>query len=214
MTSLLDLDRQYENYEASLVNEYRGVCTPEEVREAFHSARVHLAAQATVEDFLPILSERMTRQLLTAMCQAEGRISKPLPEVLFASESNAARSHMAAALMVKHSDGRVNVRCAGSHPKGGLNPLAREVLAERGIRISHPYPLPFSASLADAADYLVLLGTTDFHEYPGLRWMTWDTEGLKCTDIDAARAVCDLIEDHVLELLAEIDASSRWQQSA
>lgn len=210
MTSLLDLDHQFERTMASLVHDYEGVFTPDEVREAFTSARRHIEPQATVEEFLPILSERMARHLLTAKGQAEGRLTKPLPEVLFASDRNSARSHMAAALMRVLSNGRVNVRCAGSHPKGGLDPLAVEVLAERGIKIQEPYPMPFSTSLADAADYLVVLGDHDFHGYPGITWLEWEVESLDGEGLEGARAVRDQLEERVRSLLAEIEAAGHF----
>ncbi|MGJ3507769.1 low molecular weight phosphatase family protein [Enemella sp. A6] len=210
MTSLLDLDHQFERIQASLVNDYEGVFTPDEVREAYATAREHIQPQATVEEFLPILSERMARHLLTAKGQAEGRLTKPLPEVLFASERNSARSHMAAALMRVLSEGKVNVRCAGTHPRGGLDPLAVQVLAERDIKIQEPYPLPFSTSLADAADYVVVLGSHDFHSYPGITWLEWEVDSLDGEGLEGAREVRDQLEERVRELLTQIEASGHF----
>ena len=57
------------------------------------------------------------------------------PRVLFACTGNSARSQMAEALLEHMSDGAVEARSAGSHPKT-LHPLAVRVMAERGIDIS------------------------------------------------------------------------------
>lgn len=55
--------------------------------------------------------------------------------ILFVCIHNSARSQMAEELLRKQCHGDVFVESAGIEP-GGLNPLAVEVLAERGIDIS------------------------------------------------------------------------------
>jgi arsenate reductase (thioredoxin) len=52
---------------------------------------------------------------------------------------------MAAALAQHLSAGRVHVRSAGSHPTDQINPVAVQVLAERGINLTEAYPKPLTA---------------------------------------------------------------------
>jgi protein-tyrosine-phosphatase/DNA-binding transcriptional ArsR family regulator len=56
------------------------------------------------------------------------------PRVLFLCTGNSARSQMAEALLEARSDGAIEARSAGSHPKV-LHPNAVRVMAERGIAI-------------------------------------------------------------------------------
>ncbi|MEY2566618.1 MAG: ArsR family transcriptional regulator, arsenate/arsenite/antimonite-responsive transcriptional [Actinomycetota bacterium] len=57
------------------------------------------------------------------------------PRVLFLCTGNSARSQIAEALLQTRSDGAIEARSAGSHPKT-LHPNAVRVMAERGIDIS------------------------------------------------------------------------------
>jgi protein-tyrosine-phosphatase/DNA-binding transcriptional ArsR family regulator len=71
---------------------------------------------------------------LTPDTVAPRRLRRP-KRVLFACTGNSARSQIAAALLEHRSDGAVQARSAGSHPKD-LHPLAVRVMAARGIDIS------------------------------------------------------------------------------
>ena len=68
--------------------------------------------------------ERFARQRLRALAQAEGKMTKQVPEVLFVCVHNSGRSQMAAGLLDKLAEGRVHVRSAGSDPADQLNPNA------------------------------------------------------------------------------------------
>ena len=58
------------------------------------------------------------------------------PSVLFVCVHNAGRSQMAAAYLSHLSEGRIEVRSAGSAPDNSVNPAAVEAMAEEGIDIS------------------------------------------------------------------------------
>ena len=65
-----------------------------------------------------------------------GRVTaRRRPRVLFLCTGNSARSQIAEALTTHRSEGTVDARSAGSHPKP-LHPNAVRVLAERGIDIA------------------------------------------------------------------------------
>lgn len=197
-----ELEARYAYDTAQLADHYEGVFTPQEVADAVRISREHIEQQATVNDFLPLLVSRMAKEGLLARAQAQGRIAKALPEVLFVSEHNSARSHMAAALCRHLAEGKVNVRCAGLHPQGGLDPDVVTVLAERGITLKNPYPLPFTSSLVGAADVVVTLGVPDFSEFPGKQWINWEIRSVEGESLDVVRQVADQVEEHVRELLA------------
>jgi len=111
-----------------------------------------LEPTATIPDFLPILVSRFAREQLTAAAQADGRLIKPVPELLFVCVQNAGRSQMAAALAQHLSAGNVHVRSAGSKPADKINPMAVQVLAERGITLTEAYPKPLTNDVADPND--------------------------------------------------------------
>jgi protein-tyrosine-phosphatase len=198
-----ELEARYAYDTAQLADHYEGVFTPQEVADAVAISREHLEKQATVSDFLPLLVSRMAREGLLARGQAQGRITKALPEILFVSEHNSARSHLAAALTRHLAEGKVNVRCAGLHPRGGLDPDVVTVLAERGIALKNPYPMPFTTSLVGAADVVVTLGVPEFHEFPGNHWVNWDVTSVEGESLEVVRSVADELEGRIRGLLDE-----------
>ena len=123
-----------------LAYSYDGVFSRESVAAAVADARDLLEPVSTVKTYLPILVARHAKEQLTAAAQAEGRIAKAVPELLFVCVQNAGRSQMAAALAEHLSAHRVHVRSAGSAPAGSINPLVVEVLAERGIALTDRLP--------------------------------------------------------------------------
>lgn len=145
MTSLLD---PYRTLKTDLEYSYMDVFTPEEIAEAVDSARELLEPRANVATFLPVLVARQAREQLMAKAQAEGRIAKKVPEILFVCVHNAGRSQMAAALTEHLSARRVHVRSAGSAPTGEINPVVIEALAERGITLTAAYPKPLTDTVA------------------------------------------------------------------
>ena len=198
-----ELEARYAYDTAQLADHYEGVFTPQEVADAVKVSREHLEQQSTVNDFLPLLVSRMAKECLLARAQSQGRIAKALPEILFVSEHNSARSHMAAALCQHMADGKVNVRAAGLHPRGGLDHDVVTVLAERGITMKNPYPMPFTSSLLGAADLVVTLGVPEFYEFPGKRWVNWDITPVEGERLSVVRAVADDLELRIRNLLDE-----------
>ena len=164
----------YETLKADLEYSYRGVFTPDDVAEAVDAARALLEPRAHVETFLPVLVARQAREQLMAKAQAEGRVAKKVPEVLFICVHNAGRSQMAAALTEHLSARRVHVRSAGSQPTGDINPLVVEALAERGIALTAAYPKPLTDTVVQAADVVITMGCGDTCPYyPGKIYEDW-----------------------------------------
>lgn len=78
------------------------------------------------------------------------------PRVLFLCTGNSARSQMAEALLRHRTDGAVDVRSAGSHPKA-VHPAAVAVMAERGIDLSGHEAKPLSRFRRLRFDHVITL---------------------------------------------------------
>jgi arsenate reductase (thioredoxin) len=114
-----------------LAEEFAGVFSQETIARYIEESQ-DLLGEARINVYVPVLVHRFTRERLKALAQAEGRITKEQPEVLFVCVQNAGRSQMAAGLVKLRSQGRIHVRSAGSTPAGEVNPAAVEALEELG----------------------------------------------------------------------------------
>ena len=136
----------------SLNEEFAGIFGPETVeRYVAESARPACRGRGS-RTSCPLFVHRFARQRLRALGQAEGKITKELPEVLFVCVHNAGRSQMAAGLLNKLAAGRVNVRTAGSDPADRINPAVIEAMGEVGVDLSEEFPKPLTDEFVRAAD--------------------------------------------------------------
>ncbi|WP_261623729.1 arsenate-mycothiol transferase ArsC [Nesterenkonia marinintestina] len=190
---------------ADLCYSYRGVFDTDVVEQAVADAWDDLAPRSTVQTFLPVLIARQAREQLMARAQAEGRIAKQVPELLFVCVHNAGRSQMAAALADHLSARRVHVRSAGSAPTGEINPTVVTALQERGIPLGTSYPKPLSDSVVRAADVIVTMGCGDACPvYPGKRYEDWDVRDPEGETLEVVREIRDDVQSRVTDLLREI----------
>ena len=184
---------------------YDGVFTREAVQSAVDTAREQLQSVSRIPDFLPVLVAKQAREQLTASAQAEGRIAKRVPEVLFICVHNAGRSQMAAALAEHLSNGRVHVRSAGSDPTDEINPLVVEVLAARGISLTQAYPKPLTDTVVRAADVIITMGCGDTCPYyPGKRYHEWTVADPAGADPATIRDIRDDIHPRATPPLRQI----------
>lgn len=164
-----------------------------------------LAPRSTIRSFLPILVARQAREQLMSTAQAQGKVAKKVPELLFVCVHNAGRSQMAAALAEHLSARRVHVRSAGSAPTGEINPMVVEVLKERGIALGTAYPKPLSDSVVRAADVIITMGCGDSCPiFPGKRYEDWQVADPAGAPIEAVREIRDDIQARVTTLLRQI----------
>jgi protein-tyrosine-phosphatase len=127
------------------------------------------------------------------------------PEVLFVCVHNAGRSQMAAGLLEKLGEWRVEVRSAGSEPADEVNPVAVEAMAELGIDITAEVPKRLTREAVQEADVVITMGCGDSCPiYPGKRYEDWELEDPAGKDLDTVRRIRDEIADRVLGLLAEL----------
>jgi arsenate reductase (thioredoxin) len=128
------------------------------------------------------------------------------PAVLFVCVHNAGRSQMAAGLVDKLSNGRVQVRSAGSEPAERLNPSAVEAMAEVGVDLAKAYPKPLTHDAVRAADIVITMGCGDACPiYPGKRYEDWELEDPAGKDLNTVRRIRDEIADRVRKLLADLE---------
>ncbi len=184
---------------------YEGVFPRESVQLAVDEARERLELVSTIPTYLPVLVAKDARERLTAAAQAQGRITKKVPELLFVCVHNAGRSQMAAALAERLSGGRVHVRSAGSQPTDEINPVVVQALAERGISLTEAYPKPLTDSVLRAADVIVTMGCGDACPiYTGRRYEDWSVADPHGADLDTVRDIRDDIQARVTALLRDV----------
>jgi len=195
----------YDELINDLAYSYDGVFSRQSVAAAVYAARSLLEPTAKVRTYLPVLVARQAREQLMSAAQAEGRIAKTVPELLFVCVQNAGRSQMAAALAEHLSARRVHVRSAGSAPADQVNPTVVTVLEERGIALGTPYPKPLSDSVLRAADVIITMGCGDSCPiFPGKRYEDWDVADPAGQPIEVVREIRDDIQARVTTLLRNI----------
>lgn len=188
-----------------LREEFYGHFSPETIVEVLRESAESLTASASIASYVPLLSERFTRERLMALAQTRGVIVKHVPEVLFVCVHNAGRSQIAAALLDHHAQGRVHVRSAGSTPASEINPSVVEAMAESGLDVSQEFPKPLTDEVVRAADVVITMGCGDACPlYPGKRYLDWQLDDPAGKSIDEVRPIRDEIDQRVRHLLAEL----------
>ena len=155
--------------------------------------------------YVPVLAHRFARERLRALGQAEGKIMKLVPEVLFVCTHNAGRSQMAAGLLNKHAQGRVHIRSAGSDPADRINPAVIEAMGELEIDMSEEFPKPLTDEVVQAADVVITMGCGDACPiYPGKRYLDWELDDPAGKSLDEVRPIRDELDGRVRALLDEL----------
>lgn len=194
------LDKQVDD----LYEEFQGLVSRETVARVAEESLDSLG-EIRFDDYLPVLAYRFSRERLLALGQAEGTMTKTVPEVLFVCVHNAGRSQMAAALLNARGEGQVHVRSAGSEPADRINPAVVEALEEIGIDISQEFPKPMTDEVVRAAGAVITMGCGDACPvYPGKMYRDWEIEDPAGKELDAVRRIRDEIDERVQGLLAEL----------
>ena len=126
-------------------------------------------------------------------------------EVLFVCVHNAGRSQMAAGLLKLRSEGRIQVRSAGSAPAEEINPNAVAALEELGVDMGEAFPKPVTDDVVRAADVVITMGCGDACPiYPGKRYEDWDLDDPSGQDLETVRRIRDELDRRVQRLIAEL----------
>ena len=134
------------------------------------------------------------------------------PKVLFLSTGNAARSQMAEGFLRALGSKHFDVMSAGVKP-GPLNPLASEVMKEKGIDISKQEPKNVAQTLKESFAYVITLSDTAKERSPifpfTTRLMHWSikdpaaAEGSPEQRIEAFRRARDEIEVKIKQFIVD-----------
>jgi len=127
--------------------------------------------------------------------------------VLFVCFENAGRSQMAEAFANHHGKGRILASSAGVRVAERVNPIAVEVMKERGIDMSAHRPKLLTPKMAEEADIVITMGcgVEGVCPVPLVRNLVdWNLEDPKGKPIEKVRQIRDEIERKVLELIAEM----------
>jgi len=133
--------------------------------------------------------------------------TNPPVKILFVCIGNACRSQMAEAWANHYGKGRVQAHSAGSHPFGSIVVDTYTAMSEKGITLEGQC----SKGLRDIAlaemDVVVAMGSEverpESVDFKG-RVVDWDIPDPYGRDIETFRNVRDMIELHVLVLLADL----------
>lgn len=127
------------------------------------------------------------------------------PSVLFVCVHNAGRSQMAAAFLSHLSEGRIEVRSAGSAPADSVNPAAVEAMKEVGIDMSAEIPKVLTTEAVQDSDVVITMGCGDACPFfPGKRYEDWKLEDPAGQGIDGVRPIRDEIRTRIEQLIAEL----------
>jgi arsenate reductase (thioredoxin) len=194
-----------------LASEFNGIFAMETVRRCALES-LSLYREARIEEFVPLLVYRLTRERLLAAAQVEGKLAKTVPEVLFVCVHNAGRSQIAAAFTQALSDGRVHVRSAGSTPASEITPAVVDAMREMGLDLSQEFPKPLTDEVVEAADVVITIGCGDACPiHPGKRYEDWDVPDPAGRPLDEVRRIRDEIRARVAQLLSTLDVQATRQ---
>jgi len=127
------------------------------------------------------------------------------PQVLFVCVHNAGRSQMAAALVGLRSQGRIDVRSAGSSPADEINPSVVSVMSELGVDLGREAPKALTDDAVRASDVVITMGCGDACPiYPGKRYEDWTLDDPAGQDVEAVRRIRDEIDARVTALVADL----------
>jgi len=136
------------------------------------------------------------------------------PSVLFVCVHNAGRSQMAAGYLRDLSQGRIDVRSAGSTPADQLNPVAVEAMTEEGIDITAAVPQVLTPETVQVSDVVITMGCGDVCPmYPGKRYEDWELADPADQPLEAVRSIRDDIKDRVVQLIADLTSNTQGPQS-
>jgi arsenate reductase (thioredoxin) len=127
------------------------------------------------------------------------------PSVLFVCVHNAGRSQMAAAYLTALSEGRIEVRSAGSAPADKVNPAAVEAMQEEGIDMSAEIPKVLTTEAVKESDVVITMGCGDTCPvFPGKRYEDWELADPAGKGVDSVRPIRDEIKGRIEALIADL----------
>lgn len=134
------------------------------------------------------------------------------PRILFVCVQNANRSQMAEAFAKMHGGDAVEANSAGSRPSGVVNPRAIQFMKEVGYDLSMHGSKSIDDFKGQEIDVAVTMGCGDACPLVRARRREeWNIPDPKDLTDDQFRAVRDLIEQKVKDLIAGLRKETRQQ---
>ena len=139
------------------------------------------------------------------------------PKILFVCTGNAGRSQMAEAMFKVMCKGRAEVFSGGVEPWPDLHPMARKLMAEKGLDLTGHAPKHVRRFVDMDLDVVVTIGDRAGAETPefrtGVRRVHWEisdpAEADGTPDSEAVfRSACRLIADRLPDLQRLLDSMS------
>jgi protein-tyrosine-phosphatase len=96
---------------------------------------------------------------------------------------------------------------AGTRPANEVNPLVLQALGEIGIDASNARPKPTSTEMTAEAEKIITMGCEASNFCPARflsRVEDWNIEDAKGKTLDEIRSIRDTIQEHVRELLQQL----------
>ena len=189
----------------ALVDEFGDHDSRETIQRVMDDSLRQFACDAQVDDFVPTLAHRFSRERLKALGRAHGP-ENALPDVVFVGLGDTGRGQIAAALLTLRSDGSIVAHSAGSTAQATIDPGVVEVMAELGVDLSEAYAKPLSREVLEAADVVVTMGrSVGAVDIPaGTRHVDWRIGDPSGAPVDGIRRVRDDIDRRVEALFAEL----------
>ena len=188
-----------------LAEEFEGVYDRETIATTIQESAKALSPKG-VTPYVHILAERFTRERLKAQAQAEHRIAKTTPEVVFVSLTGGGRAQMGAALLAKEAKDAVSVHCAGSDAEPEIDQNVRDAMTEVGVDLEEAFVRPLTSEVLAAADIVVTMGRSvgEVDIPDSARHIDWRVGDPAGADIDEVRRVRDDIERRVAAFVREV----------
>jgi protein-tyrosine-phosphatase len=188
-----------------LADEFEGVYDRDTIKAMIEESAAALSTER-VTPFVHILAERFTRERLTAQAQAEGRIAKDVPQVVFVSLTGGGRAQIGAAYLVRAAGDSVHVLSAGSGTSMDVDENVRVALDEAGLDVAEAYSRPLTREVLAGADIVVTMGRSvgEVSIPESVRHIDWRVGDPAGADLDEVRRVCADIERRVAVLADEL----------
>jgi len=141
--------------------------------------------------------------------KAVGKLLKPFADrkkILFACRENACRSQMAGAFAQYLAGDKLDVITGGSTPAKQVNPVMKQVMAEKGIDMEFRIPQSINQAVEEFNPGLIItMGCKEECPFiPGAEKIDWNLPDPSGRDIDFMRQTRDQIEQKVKELTKKV----------
>jgi protein-tyrosine-phosphatase len=188
-----------------LEKEFDGIFERAHIEEVVNHSAKQLEA-ATVASFVPILAHRFARERLRAQAQAQGKLAKSAPEVVFVSITGGGRARIAASLLQRITGDTANIHTAGSGISLEIDPNVRTAMEELGIDLSDKFARPITDEVLASADIVVTMGHSvgEIDIPAAARHLDWRVGDPAGAELDEVRRVRSDIERRVIELATEL----------